>query len=248
MPAPKIRLGLTPKSLLVVGLIFLACLVVIGLLAYGFAYRARQQMLLNQELRYTPPTTPTQHQVKRVLLKRLGPNGLEYLEILADGTVNLYDADMNLIKSGLQGFGRVNSLLDDIAKNMKLWQLNLRGRGNYTLIVETNMGTYTYTITGGGSGDSDLDDILDNLEDLGNDTFAPTPIPQPTTIVPTAPPGASPTPTTSYLPGITPTLPPNPLTPTPLPGYMTAPPFSCNDYYLNRPITISNILCLPNQP
>lgn len=236
--------GPSQRHLYLLGFALFLSLVAVAIVTYGLASRTRQQMLENQNLTYTPPTTPVAQQVKRVLIRREGPNGVEYLEILLDGTINLYDANMKLIKTGLQGYGRVNSILDDFAKNLYRLDQYLNGRGRYTITIYTNQGTYTYTSNGTGSGNTLLDDLVDEIDDLVDDTFTPTPTPAPT-YTPAPPPTAGPSPTSP--PAVpTPTIPWNPLTPTPLPAYMTNPPFICSDYDLNRPTNISNIICFPD--
>ena len=242
------KTNFSSRSLILVGLIFVVCLIVLGGFAYGFAYRTRQQMLANQQVNYTPPTTPTKKQIKRILLRYSSAAGVQYLEILANGTINLYDQNMKLLKSGLRGFGQVNSLFDDITKNWDYWKDHMLGNGNYTLIIDTNTGQYTFVITGGGvtggsGGSNPVDDLIGGLIDLGNDTFTPTPTPHPTPTPPIHPPTPTPTPETYPTMTPDPNVTPNPLTPTPLPGYVTAPPFKCEDYKSDHPFIISNIIC-----
>lgn len=236
------RRGHSKKILIILGSIFTFFLILVMLVAYGIAKRTSQRIQETNTLVYTPPTTPSKDQVKRLLLRRLGANGYEYLEILSDGTVNLYDANMKLIKSGLQGFGRITNLFKNFEE-----KINAGGQlscpSGYQITIQTNRGTYTCSTTGPGSG-SPINELIDEIEDIVDDTLSPTPTLRPTHTPPPGIPSRTPTPSTSSIPTPRVTDPNwNPLTPTPLPDYMTAPPFSCQDYPLGRPFTISNVIC-----
>lgn len=229
---------------LIILLIFIFLIIVIGIfiITTSVANLTGQRIAQTQEVNPASPSITLKRQIKRVLLKKETDEGTFYYEILQNGQVNIYDANMNLLKSGLQGYGRTNSLFDDIDKLMDLLRNNLKS--GYTLIIETTTGTETYTGTGPG-GNNPIDDLIDNIEDLVNDTFTPTPTIAPTSTPLPGQPTRTPTPTQVSLLNPTPTPTSNPLTPTPLPEYMTAPPFKCEDYDISRPFTISNVMCFP---
>lgn len=233
----------SPKALLAFSFAFVICLIITILAAYALAVRTRDQVERSHTLVYSPPTTPIKQQVQRVLLRRIGPNGVEYLEILSEGTVNLYDANMKLIKSGLQGFGRLTNLFINLEQKLAGGASSFSCPKEYTLTLFTNIGTYTCKPDGSSDWGLPTQDLIDELEDIVDDTFAPTPTLRPTSTPPAIPPSKTPTPQILNLTP-QPTGPDwNPLTPTPLPGYMTAPPFSCSDYEVGRPFTISNVIC-----
>lgn len=253
MPAKPSKLTRLSGTKLVIGF-FLVFIIIIGLaLIFGsrLADLYRAQFTSRQEQLMQSPATAVKRQVKRVLLKRETEDGeIEYVEILPNGKVTVYDANMNIKKSGLQGFSRINRLFNNINDNLdNLDEYYSGGGGVYEITIETNQGTTTINTGGGddgeGEGDEDINDIIEDIEDIEDDTFNPTPTPAPTL---TPLPGASPTPLPSPtlppgIPSPTPTPGPTP-TPTPLPDYMTAPPFSCDDYYSSgKPLIITNILC-----
>lgn len=243
MPISTRGRKLSAKLITLLSLIFLVILGGVFAITASIANLTGQRIAQTQEVNPASPSITIKRQIKRILLKKETNAGTFFYEIFQNGQVNIYDANMNLLKSGLQGFGRTNSLFDDIDKLMELLKNNLKS--GYTLIVETTTGTETYIGTGTG-GNKQIDDLIGNIEDLVNDTFAPTPTIAPTHTPVPGQPTRTPTPSpTGHLlnPTVTPTL--NPLTPTPLPGYMTAPPFKCEDYDISRPFTISNVMCFP---
>lgn len=238
------KLKSLPKPQFIVLLIIIFILLISAVFIIGSELTAyyRSVFLANQEKQFAAPEVAVKRQVKRVMLKReLADGSIEYIEIFPNGTVNIYDGDMNLIKSGLQGFYRVNLLYNLIDRSLD--DLSSASSGQNTLTIETNQGTVIIILP------DDLDDLLneivDDIEDIAEDTFSPTPTFSPThTPVPGQP-------TATPLPSFLPTLTPSPIpvfggspTPTPLPDYMTAPPFTCEDYAdIGRPVTISNISC-----
>ena len=124
----------------------------------------------------------------------------------------------------------------------------------YRLIIETNKGVYEIEVIGGGGdggggGGGGIDEIIDYIEDIEDETLDPTPTP-PHTPIPTQY-HATPTPPQSTIsPNISPSITPSPSPtlapgePTPLPEYMTRDPFTCDDVYQSgKPITVSNIHC-----
>lgn len=238
------RRGSSHKMLYLLGLVFGGCLILVILVAYGLARLTSQKIQESRELTYVAPVTTTDH-VKKALLRRHTDHGDEILEILEDGTVNLYDANMRLIKSGLQGFGRLTNLFKNFDDLLKAGNRQFVCPIAYQLTLVTSLGTYTCTPPEANQTLPGTDDLIDEFEDMVDDTFAPTPTYRPTnTPAPTTAPGyptATPAP---FVPTPRVTDPDwNPLTPTPLPEYMLAPPFSCSDYHLNHPFTISNVIC-----
>lgn len=184
----------------------------------------QQQQFAAREAGETP------HQVRKIkFIKTGGDNDGETMEINFDGTVNYYDKDGNLIRTGRRGFAEVKSLFRDF-ENMLNNNRPISGYDGYIIEIETQKGTTTINPGDSGGGS----DLIDNLIDVIDNTLNPTPTP---TAMPTPLPTGNPTP------------PPVSPTPTPLPGgipdYMTAPPFDCTDYYLRtgKYIRISDIYC-----
>lgn len=189
------------------------------------SFESRQQQLFTQR-----EAGETLQQVRKIkFIKTGGDNDGEVMEINFDGTVNYFDKNGKLIRTGRRGFAEVKSLFKDFEDILNK-NKPISGYNGYIIEIETQQGTTTINPgdTGGGS------DLIDNLIDVIDNTLNPTPIPT-----------AIPTPTPSSSPTSSPILP----TPTPLPGgipdYMTAPPFDCTDYYLRtgKYIKISDIYC-----
>ena len=226
--------ALTIASVGILGLIIIITL--------QLSISARERARQNLAQQFESPQEAVKSQVKRVLYKQVSDDGtITYYEILADGTVNVFDENMNLIRSGKQGFGKINDLFKRL--NNDLDSFDRSSTGKNMLLIETNKGTIIIYFD---DDDEDLNDYIDEIEDIVEDTFTPTPTPQPP--LPTLTPGGptlTPTPWPTHGPP-TPTqgiIGPTP-TPTPLPDYMTAPPFDCETYkHLGRPVTISNIVC-----
>ncbi len=238
------------KWMLPIGILLVIILGGVLLVSLRGAEQVREQLLRQQEEQYNAPNVAIKRQVQRILIKKQTAEGLRYYEIFQNGLVNEYDEHMNLLRSGLQGFGRISGLFDDINQSLDGWMVNGSG-SNYEIIVHTNQGTYTIpqgsvsgtpgpTSPSGGGIDDVIDDIID-------DTFSPTPTLIPT---PTAVPGQptnTPMPTATARPTNTPTIDPF-ATPVPsgLPQYMLNPPFDCEDLNVDKPTVISNVICLPN--
>jgi len=247
------KTGLSKKILLTFGISFALIAVLLVMAGIAMNNRAREAFLLRQAQEQASPQTAVKRQVKRVLLKRESKEGIEYIEILPNGQVNIYDENFNLKKSGTQGYTTVNNLYDKINRNLdSLDQLNFGGNAKYTLTVETNQGSTTIIIdnnggdVGGDGLDDDLEDIIEDIEDIEDEVENPPPTasPQPSPTIGPSPTGFIPTPSATPVISPTPTPSPGPGTPTPLPGYMTAPPFTCDDYdNLGRPVIISNTTC-----
>lgn len=244
----SINLQSSTNKLIIASVAFVIILSTALLIAISLSNKAREQAQQQLAQQFEAPKEAVKTQVKKVLYRYTDENGkVFYAEILITGQVNLYDENFNLLKSGIQGFARINNLLDYINRNSD--GLDPNGEGDNSLTIETNKGTIVINF------DDDLDDILDEIideiEDIIDDTFSPTPTPLPPTptITPGGPiiPTSSPTPTTIQpSPTITPGG-PTP-TPTPLPDYMTAPPFTCEDYEaLGRSVIISNVICGADQ-
>lgn len=215
---------------------------VILLIIISYARRSQQNLQQLQQQQAESPETAVQRQVQNVLLRRQLDDGtIVFYEILRSGQVNIYDSDMNLIRSGIQGYYKVDNLFNMINRELDDYDTS-KTTGKYALTINTNQGQLTIYI----DDDDILDDLVDEVEEIVEEPFLPTPTPAPSaTPVPGQPtstpaPGSSPTPT----PLPAPTIPGASPTPTPLPDYMTAPPFTCEQYAdLGRPISISNILC-----
>lgn len=152
----------------------------------------------------------------------------EVMEIYMDGTVKYFDKFGNLIKTGRRGFAETQNIFKRYE-----WLINNNKSidgGKYIIEIETQTGTTTYNPDGSGSGSDVVDDTIDFIDDTLNPTPTPTSTPNPST-APTS--TSSPTPRPS---------------PTPLPekpDYLSAPPFTCEDYYKSgtKPLKISNIYC-----
>lgn len=219
------------------------------IVVYVNSQKATQQRLEQQAKAFESPDFATKRQIRKISLKRDGENGAELIEITASGKVLHYDAQGNLIKSGLMGFADVKDLFDKLNRNLDSFGQGYFGSGNYTLIIETNMGTTTVEVTQGGDGDDGddpLNDIIDEVEDIIEETLYPTPtlVPPPTIYNPNATP-VPPSPTRSRAPTPTPTLAPG--VPTPLPAYMLAPTFTCEEVYKGgKPLPVSNTVCGAN--
>lgn len=240
--------NLDTKLVVALGIGFFVIVGISIILAVQLAQSSRQQYDAYQEQQFAAPEGSVRRQVRRVLLERINEQGeTEYVEILNSGQINRYDANMNLIKSGMMGYYRVDNLFNRINRLLSGDEetLGFGGKGKYKLIIDTNQGTTTIIIDDDGEGDGgDWDEIIDEIEDVDEGTFSPTPTPLPTvTPVPGVGPSPTPTPTLSPLaPTPTPTIAPG--EPTPLPDYMTADPFTCEDVHTSgRPITVSQILC-----
>lgn len=233
--------------------VIILTIIFIGVLAAGLvatflvAQKTRERLQESQALTYQKPAAATKRQIKKLILERLTPAGIEYVEISENGQVCVYDANHQKIKCGFQGYARTTSLFNDIVGLLDKWRSGFSLPGGYVrLIAETNMGTVVVDLQhgSGGGGGGPIDDILDEINDYTDDTFAPTPtfIPTPTTIP--GQPWPTPTPTPAFPThgpsvAITPGVP----TPTLLPEYMRLPPFKCEDYKLTHPFTISNVVC-----
>jgi len=230
-----------PQVIIVLGVIFFSLIAILVFAGLRASALWRQNFARSQAEQMQPPLTPVKRDIKRILLKKTLTNGsIQYIEILQNGLVNIYDADMNLLKSGLSGYYKVRQLYQRI--NDHLDSFTSDSQGQYVLTIDTSHGQFIIVID--ETIDSIINDIIKDIEDITEEVFAPTPTPAPTitpapnspspTTVPTSPTSPQdPTPTT------------NPAaTPTPLPDYLSAPPFDCSDYrYINRPVNISNIMC-----
>lgn len=183
----------------------------------------------------------TKQQVKRIWLKRWRDGAWEYTEIWENGKLCVYDEKMELKRCGRMGIARVRSLFLDMENRLGEGIIDMMGGGgNYEIWIETEKGRSR--ISGGGNN-QDWDEIVDNIGYIEEQIFKPTPTTGPTlTPRPTQAVGPPVTAGGGALPTATPVLLPG--EPTPLPGYLSAPPFSCEDYeFLNRPVTISNVIC-----
>lgn len=218
------------NRLLILGSIGFIVIVSIGFsLIYTIGKQAsfenRQQQLFAQR-----EIGETRQQVRKIrFIKSGGVNDGEVMEINFDGTVNYFDKNGKLIRTGRRGFAEVKSLFEDF-EDMLNNNKPISGYNGYIIQIETQRGTTTINPGNSGGGY----DLIENVIDVINNTLNPTPIP---TMIPSPPPLSSPTPS--------PVIP----TPTPLPGgipdYMTAPPFDCTDYYLRtgKYIKISDTYC-----
>jgi hypothetical protein len=236
---------ISTRLLVIVGVAFGLIVALALMISFLIAEKARQEIANRQELVTNAPLTPTKRQVKRIYLERDSPEGTEYIEITWNGTINIYDKNHQLKKTGLQGFARINSIFDDIDRH---WNEIIKGfGGNCRLTIETNLGNTEVNCGGnntGGNGSGAGSDIIKEIEDITDNTFAPTPTPNPTHTPYPGQPTATPTEVAALnTPSPTTTLLPGEPTPTSLPGYMTAPPFKCEDYQSNKPFIISNIIC-----
>lgn len=227
------------KWLVVAGLIFGLIVSATMILGYILAEKAKQERLAIQEEAAKVVESAPKRQIKRVFLEREGKEGTEYIEILWGGTINIYDKNRKLVKSTTQGFGRIFSLFDDV--NQELDRLLNSSGGRCVITVETNLGNYTKDCSSNsGNGGTD---VLDEIDKIIENAFAPTPTMAPTNTPAPTNPAATVTPTSavSIQPLISVT--PDPSQPTPLPSYMLVPPFKCEDYHSNKPFIISNIIC-----
>lgn len=238
---PFTRRHFTPTLIGVLAGVFILITALVMGLAYLIAQRTQEQIMSNQALDSQASTTPTKRQIRLLTLEGLADS--ETYEIGLDGIIKIYDQNGVLLKSSLQGLGRITSLFSDLNQFLQTCTQNPPFVPNaYKLTLVTNLGICIVYIpmTGGGSSG----DLITGIKDLVDDTFAPTPTMAPTN---TPYPGyISPTPTsTTTYPSIT--SGPTPIgggpTPTPLPGYLTAPPFECSDYVSSRPFAISNVIC-----
>jgi hypothetical protein len=231
------------KVLVIAGIIFGVVMVTTLVVSFLLAQKAKTEITNRQTLTNTGVGPDTGRQVKRIEFKRATANGDEYLEILWDGTVNTYDNDHKLIRTGKQGFARIDSLFSNIDKH---WaeMTDIGGGGCVSLTIETNVGTTVINCHSGGGSGGVGNDLIKEIVDVTDDTFAPTPTFAPTNTPAVGRPEPTWTPYPTYGP------PPPTITgggtgptPTPLPGYMTAPPFKCSDYHSSKPFIISNIIC-----
>lgn len=166
-------------------------------------------------------------QIKRIRFIKQSTG--EIMEIMMDGTVKYYDKNGKLIKTGRRGFAETQQILRKFE-----WLINngktIEG-GDYRIEIETEEGTIIVNPGGGGTGGGDIDDAIDFIDR----TINPTPTPRP-----------SPTPSTG-LPTPNPSITPSPSPILEYPDYLTAPPFTCEDYYKGgKPLKISNIICGPS--
>ncbi len=179
-------------------------------------------------------------------MKHINDEGQEeYIEITQSGEINVYDSRNQLVRAQLQGYARITLLFNKINRHLsqssptELAELQNNNSGELQCYIQisTNLGEFTISC-------DEVIDIKKDIDQIEEETFHPTPTPTPpptiasptATIPPTSPTVVSPSP--SNAPGG-----PSP-TPTPLPDYMTAPPFSCEEYQsLGRPVAISNIVC-----
>ncbi len=236
------------KNQILLGLAVAFFIIIPGTLivVYVNSQKAAQERIEQQAKAFESPEFATKRQIRKISLKRTGENGEETIDITASGKVYHYDAFGNLIKSGLMGFADVQNLFDKLNRNLDSFGQTSFGSGNYTLTIETSTGTTVIEVTEGGDGDDPIDDIIDEVEDVTEETLYPTPtqVPTPTTYNPNATP-VPPSPTLARVPSPTPTLAPG--VPTPLPAYMLAPTFTCEEVYSGgRPLPVSNTMCGAN--
>lgn len=245
-PARQVRQFPKPK---IISLLLIIFMLVVGVLIFGGLKASqlfRQQFASRQAQQMKAPTVPTKREVKRLLLKKTLEDGsINYYEILSNGVINIFDENMNLIKTDFSSYYRVKALFDKI--NANLDGIASDSQGKTILTIYTNMGEVTIIIDDDLHDELDdiIDDILDDIDDVIDDAFAPTPTLQPTSTPAPGQPTSTPAPTPTSHPIGGPSATPAPnATPTPLPDYMTAPPFKCSDYEnLGRPINISNVIC-----
>lgn len=227
------------NKVLLLALVFvgvISAVLIIGVNLSAIARKRAQDRLAQQ---FEAPKDAVKTQVKKAVYKFIDEDGnVRYAEILSSGQVNLYDENYNLLKAGIQGFARINNLLKNLNTNYSDYEGS--GDGEYTLTIETNKGTVVINI------EEIPEEIIEEIEEIIEETFSPTPTPIPPspTSIPSGP-TSTPTPTI-FQPTTAPTITPGgpSPTPTPLPDYMTAPPFTCDDYSgYGRPVTISNVIC-----
>lgn len=237
-----------PKNrFLLLGLVLLL-LVVVGIVTYlGLSLRAPLSDTRQQQITQTETETGLSgQQIRRLLFKRLVNGEVEYVEILSNGEINIYDANMKLKKRGLIGFARMRQLFYDLEEYLgkhpgTIFSSCLQGM---EITLETEQGITVIKNQPGACKD-DQDPFKDTgqiIDELVDQLFSPTPtlIPSPTIIISH---NQNPSPTTTN-PNLLPTLTITPGGPTPIPDYQTAPPFTCEEYkYLGRPINISNVIC-----
>ncbi len=205
-----------------------AFIVIIGIIlgtVYFFSNRSIKDTDAQLALNSREATNP--HQQVRAIRFRDTETG-ETSEILMDGTVNLYDKNGNLLKTGRRGFAETQNIFRRYEYLINSGK-SFTG-GKYEIEIETQTGV---TIIESG-GDTTQGDLIDDSIDFIDNTINPTPTPT----------AAPPTPTPSgYVPPPTPTPSPTPLPDKP--DYLNAPPFTCEDYYLEtgKPLKISNVYC-----
>lgn len=239
------RFSVLPRSSRVFILSFFFGVVIIALLMIGSAFSSsrRQEEVIRQQVKLEELERVYRKQVKRLTMKRKGADGEdEIIEIQLTGHVNIYELNGDLKKAGIQGFFKVDSLLDKVDRMLDedvdvYSSIPIQG---CSITVETNSGIVYIPC-------EDNEELVDEIETVVDETLNPTPtlIPvfSPTAVPPSSTPGPSPTlgpPTATP----TPTGPGPTPTPTPLPDYMTAPPFTCEAYAaLGRPVAISQTVC-----
>lgn len=254
-PIPYLKEA-SPKKrwIIILGIVFALVISLAFILAVFFSDQFRSRFSQQREQEFAAPGEAVREEVKRITLKRRGEQGEETIEILPNGQINVYDANGRLIRTSLLGFANTNNLFEDIARNLDQFKQTgtKSGDGNYELTIETNKGTTTVVVTDDGDETNDddddiIDDTIDDIEDIEDDTFSPTPTPNTQTPPPGGSPSPDPTPGPTWTPA--PTLPPGASpTPvpsgTPIPDYLLAPPFECGDYYTGgKPIHISQTTC-----
>jgi hypothetical protein len=243
MPQHKFHRLLTTSHIFVILAVVLGGLVIVAVYLLSGAGRQLGDQRSDQVQQAQAPQNRGEQEVRRVLLKRMNQGVVEYIEILANGEMNIYDENMIKIRSRRLGIARVRSIFLDIEESLN-GNRTLNGWDGYQIIVDTNKGQTI--IDGGGSGgggNGQWDEIIKEIEDTKETVFAPTATPRPThTPVPPSTNNPTPTPTNIQIVLPTPTLIAG--EPTPLPNYLTDPPFTCAEYdYLGRPIAISNVIC-----
>jgi hypothetical protein len=216
-------------------------LIVLGVIFFSvitMANQARKNILERQTKENQAPTVAVKRQVRKVILKKQTKNGEETIEIDSTGLIIRRDKNGKIIKTARQGFAATAALFDSINSALD-GKSGINVPSGYTIIVETNQGNTTIDSgngsTGGGSsgGGAGGGSIVDDIDDYIDHALNPTPTPRAT---------STPTPTATPVISLDPTPTPDPSA---LPAYMTAPPFTCEDYYSKggKPIKISNVYC-----
>lgn len=177
------------------------------------------------------------------------------IEILPNGVITKTTKDGTT--STILGFSRIAELFGSLTKEqISSFQSSYLSHPceKYTLSIQTSDGEIVVIdlCLDDESVPQELIELIEAIEEAA-DTITPTPSP---TLTPSPTPiGATPTPTPTPTPNPSgggfpsptplPTPAPDPSSP---PDYLSAPPFSCDDFIFIRDTIINDIICLANQP
>lgn len=226
------------KVLFVVGGVFILIVMLAGLVTWGIGNAYRGRIL---SLEQPPPQEQElikKASIRKITIKKRGETSC--MEVTPDGVVRIYETCGGDLSDASRLTDPRNILkLFRIVSEADLEAYRNSGEVLYELVIETDQGTHTIYVAGGGGGE----EIIDTIDQIGGDI--PNPSPSVFSSGSPLPPGGTPEPSPSVIPG----------GPSPTPGSSSPPtggdnPFLCDfsdSGGQGKPYRVSNVVC-SNEP